>query len=548
MLGFLAPGSFHLSAFVTYFVTEHSLFAFSLALLSWGLINFVLLLVFRRPGIAAALSLMLVGLLIALSQFKFGITWLTLTFLDLLIIDRDTFAYLIQIFPQLRLWIAVGVLVLIPLLILIWWIDPFRVPRKYAAAGVVACLLGIVPMSLAVPEEGHEPFQGVNHISSLSRSGVYAVAQLMAHGWIDAADHVSDPVPVTGGGACQPGRKLPHIIAILDESSFNAEAAPGIKLPDGYRDHFKSFDGKMRSLLVEATGGPTWYTEYNLLTGLSARSYGKLKYYVTRIAAERVTRGLPHALARCGYNTYTLYPAMGDFLSSRRFQTGVGVKNFIDQHGMGAEVEVLPDSFFYDKTVGLIARDGKTAPMFILTYLTANHFPWTIDYRSDLTPEWVAPGNTPEIDEFLRRQMMSADDYVEFVRRLKKDFPGESFLIVRFGDHQPSISNKILEPDASPKDVARRVMNHDPKYFTTHYVIDTVNFTPPDLSSAQNLIEAAYLPLVIQELSGVPLDPSFVEQKKIFTRCAGKFFDCAGGAEARRFNKLLIDAGLIKGL
>jgi hypothetical protein len=26
------------------------------------------------------------------------------------------------------------------------------------------------------------------------------------------------------------------------------------------------------------------------------------------------------------------------------------------------------------------------------------------------------------------------------------------------------------------------------------------------------------------------------------------FYDCAGGAEARRFNRLLIDAGLIKGL
>jgi hypothetical protein len=54
------------------------------------------------------------------------------------------------------------------------------------------------------------------------------------------------------------------------------------------------------------------------------------------------------------------------------------------------------------------------------------------------------------------------------------------------------------------------------------------------------------MPMMIQELAGVPLDPSFIEQKKIFERCAGKFFDCAGGAEARRFNRLLMDAGLIK--
>ena len=37
------------------------------------------------------------------------------------------------------------------------------------------------------------------------------------------------------------------------------------------------------------------------------------------------------------------------------------------------------------------------------------------------------------------------------------------------------------------------------------------------------------------------------EQKKILKRCRGLFYLCAGGAEARRFNRLLIDAGLIQG-
>jgi hypothetical protein len=53
---------------------------------------------------------------------------------------------------------------------------------------------------------------------------------------------------------------------------------------------------------------------------------------------------------------------------------------------------------------------------------------------------------------------------------------------------------------------------------------------------------------VLQEAAGLPLDPTFVEQKKILQRCKGLFYSCAAGAEARRFNRLLIDAGLIKGL
>jgi hypothetical protein len=52
----------------------------------------------------------------------------------------------------------------------------------------------------------------------------------------------------------------------------------------------------------------------------------------------------------------------------------------------------------------------------------------------------------------------------------------------------------------------------------------------------------------VLEAAGVPLDPTFAEQKQIFQRCRGLFYQCAGGAEASRFNRLLIDAGLIKGL
>ena len=89
-------------------------------------------------------------------------------------------------------------------------------------------------------------------------------------------------------------------------------------------------------------------------------------------------------------------------------------------------------------------------------------------------------------------------------------------------------------------------MAYDPRYFTTYYAIDAINFTPVDVSSALDTLEGPYLPLVVQEAAGLPLDPSFAEQKKILHRCNGLFYGCADGAEARHFNRMLIDAGLIK--
>ena len=97
-------------------------------------------------------------------------------------------------------------------------------------------------------------------------------------------------------------------------------------------------------------------------------------------------------------------------------------------------------------------------------------------------------------------------------------------------------------------EIADRLDDYDPRYFTTYYAIDAVNFKPVDVSSALATLEAPYLPLVVQEAAGLPLDPTFAEQKRILQRCNGLFYGCADGAEARRFNRLLIEAGLIKGL
>ncbi len=129
-----------------------------------------------------------------------------------------------------------------------------------------------------------------------------------------------------------------------------------------YGSHFNSFDGKARKFLAESNGGPSWFTEYNVLAGLSSRSFGRFAYFVTRIASGRVERGLPLALRRCGYETISLYPAFGAFMSARSFQPTTGIQHFYDAHDLGAR-DVEPDSFFYDKAAGIdvAANAGNAA-------------------------------------------------------------------------------------------------------------------------------------------------------------------------------------------
>ena len=130
-------------------------------------------------------------------------------------------------------------------------------------------------------------------------------------------------------------------------------------MPADYRQNFTSFDGRNRSFVVEGVGGPSWFTEYNVLTGLSVRSYGRFADFVTRIAAGRVERGLPWALRRCGYKTYSFYSYLGAFLNARGFQETAGIENFYDAKKMDAH-GVEPDSFFYDAAARVVEQEkGK---------------------------------------------------------------------------------------------------------------------------------------------------------------------------------------------
>jgi hypothetical protein len=538
----------HVAALILMAATEADLVAKAAFLLVWGLLNFFWLALLRRPLVAVLLSLDFIVVLTLLSRFKFDKLWITVDFVDVMIIDQDTLAFLLAAIPSLRGSIALAAAGMAALLAGGWWLDRNRVGLRTSLIGGASCMAALVILALSFPTGLDEDFVSQNYVSKFARTGVEAVDEFARHGYLQSDASASGTLDPATAAACNPARKLPHIILLHDESSFDITVAPGIKVPPGYHDHFQSSDGKARKLIVEGAGGPSWFTEYNVLTGLSARSYGRFATSVTRIAAGRVHRGLPLSLSHCGYRTFSLYPFYGAFLGSRAFQTTAGIEHYMDMLDLGTR-DFEADRFYYDQAIKVIERERGNGPLFLYVYTVANHFPWDTRLRPELTPDWHGLGNAPDVDEYIRRQGMTAQDYRELLARLKREFPTESFLIVRYGDHQPpEFGARILDPSIGKQELARRLEASDPRYFTTYYAIDAVNFTPADLASALDVLDAAYLPLVIQEAAGVPLDPGFSEQKKILQRCGGLFYRCAGGAEAKRFNRLLIEAGLIKGL
>jgi hypothetical protein len=538
----------HLAALIVMLWTEYYQVAqIASFVLTWALFNFAWLLLLRRPGVSAMLSIAMIVLLIQVSEFKYKVIWQTVNFVDLMVIDLSAVSYLLAIIPGLAVYVIIGAVVAGATLVMLWRLDSFRVPRLASMAGGIICMLGLGGISVTHPFHPEDIWYPHSHVSNFARSGVDALVAYARGGYMESDATVTDRLKTLPTATCEPSGKPPHIIMVHDESAFDIRRAPNINVPEGYGEHFRSFDGKHRNLIVEASGGPSWYSEYNVFTGLSARSFGKFSYFVTRIAAGRVERGLPNSLRRCGYRTFSLYPAPGAFMGTRTFQASTGVQNFFDMKAMRAR-DMEPDSFYYDTAITMFEREHANGPTVFFIYLSANHFPWENRWRPELTPGWKGLGNRPIIDEYLRRQTLGMRQYQQFLERLRREFPDESFLLVRYGDHQPDFASRILDPSLKDEAIIQRIMTHDPKYYTTYYAIDALNYRPLNVTSAQDTIEAAYLPLVVLESAGLPLDPSFIEQKRILDRCSGLFYGCAGGAEARRFNRLLIDAGLIKGL
>src|SRR6516225_5720238 len=123
---------------------------------TWGLLNFFWLAVLRRPAVAAALSLVMIVVVI---------------------INSDTVGFLLAIKPDLEGKVLLALALVLPALALLWWVDPFRVRLRTAATGFAACAAALLGMALAFPQEEWDAFAGDGYVSKFSRSAVAAMSE-----------------------------------------------------------------------------------------------------------------------------------------------------------------------------------------------------------------------------------------------------------------------------------------------------------------------------------------------------------------------------------
>ncbi len=228
----LAVAAPHLAALALMYETETDFGSRLSFVLAWGILNFFWITLLRRPALSGALSLTMVVVLVLLSRLKHDVVQMTVNFIDLMMIDRDTVAFLFTIFPNLRWSVIRAGLVTLPLMYALWWLDPFRI-RRLPAFGLHARLSRRAGRLFALSSGRGLARLLRRRLSSRSSSAPASARSPTSsqYGFMESAASTNERLNMPLVDACHPAGRRPNIIMIHDESSFDIRAAQGIKVP-----------------------------------------------------------------------------------------------------------------------------------------------------------------------------------------------------------------------------------------------------------------------------------------------------------------------------
>jgi hypothetical protein len=257
--------------------------------------------------------------------------------------------------------------------------------------------------------------------------------------------------------------------------------------------------------------------------------------------AGKVRETLPQVLARCGYRNVAFHPMLRIYLSIGNFLKAVGVHQMFDAKDQGARSATERDRFYYSSALTEMERHFKMSsqPLFTFIDTMATHGPYSYAYMPEVAVSGGGPGTDPAMHEYLRRLSMAGVDY-DFLRaEIARRFPGQSFLIVHYGDHHPTATLPLLG-FGQEADIEHVLRSGNTAALVTYYAVDAVRYRPPPLPSLETL-DVPYLPNVILAAAGFPLSDVYRERLRLMTVCEGYH----GCPEIPGFHRRLIDSGII---
>jgi phosphoglycerol transferase MdoB-like AlkP superfamily enzyme len=503
----------------------------------------------RRLLFASVVTASLVAVVFLVSLEKQATMNMGLHSYDLFFyLNVDTFELLWGDYRRYVVVVLAAVVAAIILAALTWRFDTAR-PSRLASGLTLLAAIGMAGAFESQASAENTPFRFLNdgnsfvsafYLSWSETWGTLMRGQLMeAAAQTELPDFISDP-------KCTPATKPPHIVLIHQESLVPPSLFPRLEYDHALDRFFLSDDGALHKLRVETYGGASWVNEFALLTGISTKAFGDMRMFVHVLMGGRLRETLPQTLAKCGYRTLMLFPMKKGYLSLDRFYRSIGFTEILDRRDQGAPTIRERDRFYFQNALEAMDRHFKSSdrPLFVYIQTMASHGPYDSAYMPEENLPGGGPGTSAEMSEYLRRAAMAQRDGGFLMDEIKRRFPNEPILVVRYGDHQPSATRDIINdvwgddsPDVGP--------DGSPGPFITFYAIQGSNLAVPPLP-AYDPLDIAYVGTVMLEAAGLPLSAAQRERKRLMVACEGRYFGCEPRSQILAFHRRLINSGFVQ--
>ncbi len=507
----------------------------------------ILLAATARPVLALVFGGGLFVLLKALGELKLRYLDSSLMPADFVYFVRASLLQTLEHYPPLLIGAVVIALGLPLLAWLLWRIEPAADRRRPSlralATRAFGVAIGVLAMHLVLAPDGpfaaahrrnaweklSDPAQLTNFFVNIEDDDIHLPPRSgdaqAERQWAATAAGVRPAMPVGAAG-------YPDIVQVLEESTFDPSAFAACNLPPCRVGMFRA-DARTRAhgaLRVHTFGGGTWVSEFASLTGLPQSIFGPGGMYAPYVLAPRVRDTLPRQLQRLGYLTVAIYPTAGGFINGRNAYRDYGFDRFYDVNDLGLVAWKSSDVQIFDaawKVYRQLKQPGR--PVFMMILTLAQHGPHDLQPLSSLP----APYSRGLLRGLPAQAALNFDTYLSRLQasdRAMRDLEArflqraQPTVLLSFGDHQPAFSGLIRDLVRTLPPGAPRALEAKRDYLT-YYMLKSNLARPPPVPDYP-VLDIAFLPSMVLQAAGLPVDPYFAAETGLRDRCDGLYTDC----------------------
>ena len=306
----------------------------------------------------------------------------------------------------------------------------------------------------------------------------------------------------------------PDIILIMNESFADLSLLGSLKLTDEPLEFFNSLseDVVRGNLVVPVFGGGTCNSEFEAITGYSTAFFPVGSFpFVSYVRKE--TKNLGSQLKESEYYSIFMHPFGSTGWNREKVYKMFGFDKslFLDDFKNVETIrEYISDEADYNEIILEYEQAKKeNENVFLFNVTMQNHGGYSQGELENLIQIVGEEGKYPEAEVWMTLIKESDRAFQQLIEYVEKQ--EQKIIVCMFGDHLPAIEEELFEE--IQKNSGRNKIENEIWKYTTPFLI----YANYDIEEKEyERMSANYLPMLLLEIAGVPLNPYQKYQKELY--------------------------------